>query len=376
MDPPAMVMGTDGVIVAGPPPSEANPVPGSEKTEKRVEVSNDGDEGDIIKQYLGEEVMEVRNYVGSPRKVIAVNVDPNSSMDEDGFSVLVHFSDPKSKTNFSFRVDVKKDELDTLKVLGLKSRICYKVMSETEMMGRKFSQDILRPKHISLSINDAPLRDNWSCRDCGIHSSSNLVAILSHSAISGGISSTFADKETLFTLHVDIDGFRTEELHINSGDVPEQVVALFARENGLDAGFVPPLVGEVYKGLAKAFASEVRHLHAEMANLMEENVSLKQAMNSTDLEASRNHEIHAIESSRDYVIRSQEALLSEATNQIQRLEEDKQRLSRELFELRVSKAEAQNQDFGKLLRAANIDRERLVIENNRLRDMVYSTYRK
>mmetsp|Transcript_12667 Transcript_12667/g.14529 ORF Transcript_12667/g.14529 Transcript_12667/m.14529 type:complete len:407 (+) Transcript_12667:91-1311(+) len=305
--------------------------------------------------------------------VIPLHVD-TKFQNAQSLSVLVHYSDHHEEIQSKFRVNVNLEEVNALQVIQLKSRILVKAMSENEAYGIRARKHGLQPSSLSLSINKAYLHDQWTCRDFGLHRSTVLFASVLDPPSPSTVRSSFSDKLPLFTLLINVDGYRQEKVEISSGDIPERVVETFAKENSLGKEYIPPILGEVYKGLAKAFSNEVRFLHAEIANLMQQNMTLKLSEDTQDISHGTGSllNISELDSSRDVIIKSQEALLSEAANQIQKLEAEKQHLSRELFEIQSSAAEKNNPNFGSLLRSANEDREKLVKENARLRELVYA----
>ena len=161
-----------------------------------------------------------------------------------------------------------------------------------------------------LAINDAPLRNHWTCADVCLHAKSTLTASISKASIG------FAKNATtpIFSLHVEMND-RVEMIHVRNGDVPELLATAFTRMQGLDASYVPPLVAEIYRGLSKVFATEV-------------------AILQTKLRQQQDASVVDIDKGKESIIRNQEEMLDKAGEQIKDLKRENERLREELMERR------------------------------------------
>lgn len=118
---------------------------------------------------------------------------------------------------------------------------------------------MLRPESLNLSIGAAPLRNHWTCTQLFLHEDSVLTADVS----AGTEGFTKSATTPIFSLHVEVNE-STQTIHVRNGDVAELLATAFARMHGLASSYVPPLVAEIYRGLAKSFATVVQHLQAEL----------------------------------------------------------------------------------------------------------------
>lgn len=295
-----------------------------------------------------EDVIESRENEGERGRrasnfYVLPTVEAEEGEEEEGSDVLnvrVEFQDEL------FHVQVGKSELDQLTIGDLKSRqvrvmnvnltytnscfallvnlvssrVCYgKALFTKRYFDHSvcfkitaLTNTVVRPENIVLSINDAPLRNHWTCAEVYLHANSTLTASVSKATLGFSKNAT----TPLFSLHVDIDD-RVETIHVRNGDVPELLATAFTRMQGLDAAYVPPIVAEIYRGLSKVFATEVAILQTK----------LRQQQDSSVLD---------IDKGRESIIHNQEQLLDQAGEQIKRLRAENDKLQEELREVRMA----------------------------------------